>query len=295
MNVFKFIFKRQGVVFLILAFVLVGLEGCRGTQKIKPKAASPNSLTKRVLVLPFENRTPMAHWRIGEMMENILNQKFHQENGFTVLPFEQIKKLKELRHLELVQNGIANKAVVRKLWSFKGVQIMVFGEILTVKVQEEVINKRDKNIPGFINLRYTLKAISTFNGHSYYDQLVDQKVLLNPSETLRENQIIAPERLRDLLNQTLTSRWDSFLKETSSIPWTGKVLRVSGEVVYINAGNLTGLQVGEVLEVSHEEKSVRYFQGKIRVRELYGRDQAACILVEGGPFEKDDLVYRKLN
>jgi hypothetical protein len=78
---------------------------------------------------------------------------------------------------------------------------------------------------------------------------------------------------------------------------------VSGERVFINAGRLSGLQVGDILKVTEEGDDVydpengRFIgtapgrlKGTIEVVSYFGRDGAIAVVHSGSGFQENDRV-----
>jgi hypothetical protein len=78
---------------------------------------------------------------------------------------------------------------------------------------------------------------------------------------------------------------------------------ISGERVYVNAGRLSGLQVGDILKVTEEGDDVydpdtgRFIgtapgrlKGTIEVVSYFGKDGAIAVIHSGSGFQENDRV-----
>ncbi len=89
----------------------------------------------------------------------------------------------------------------------------------------------------------------------------------------------------------------------AGLPWQAKVFLVQGNLVYLSAGRLSGLQVGDRLEVAGGQRPIRdprtgMVVGQvpgppkalIQVRRFFGYDLAEAVLVQGGGVRMGDLA-----
>jgi hypothetical protein len=74
--------------------------------------------------------------------------------------------------------------------------------------------------------------------------------------------------------------------------WFCRIAKVEGEEVYINAGKLTGLKVGDVIEVFRpgapgERGEVK---GKVKISAFFGIDASMGRLIQGKNPDVNDIV-----
>jgi len=76
------------------------------------------------------------------------------------------------------------------------------------------------------------------------------------------------------------------------LDWFCRIAKVEGEEVYINAGRLTGLKVGDVMDVfrsggSGERGEVK---GKIKISAFFGIDASMGRLIQGKNPNVNDIL-----
>lgn len=99
---------------------------------------------------------------------------------------------------------------------------------------------------------------------------------------------------------------DDLLKAVLMLDWHGRVASIENGRVYLNAGRLSGLEKGSVLEVYALGDQIvdaktkmplgnvkGAYKGEIEVTELFGVDASAAKVVKGTNFSATDLVYSK--
>jgi hypothetical protein len=87
------------------------------------------------------------------------------------------------------------------------------------------------------------------------------------------------------------------------ISWEGRIVKVVGSNIYINAGRLSGLNIGDILKVLTQGEDIydpltgAYIgrsqgqpKGTIEVKDYIGPDAALCVIHSGGGFFENDVV-----
>ncbi len=93
------------------------------------------------------------------------------------------------------------------------------------------------------------------------------------------------------------------LSAITKIQWQGRVALVQGDRVYINAGRLSGLQVGDILKVSEESQELfdpetggflgevpGRMKGTVEVISYFGKDGAVGLVHSGSGFQENDRI-----
>jgi len=99
---------------------------------------------------------------------------------------------------------------------------------------------------------------------------------------------------------------DELLTTVRSLGWHARVASVDKGRTFLNAGGLTGLKEGDVLEVFGPGEQVidnvtglpigrlkGTYKGEIVIFEVFGVDASSARVTKGGPFSPGDLVYLK--
>jgi hypothetical protein len=74
--------------------------------------------------------------------------------------------------------------------------------------------------------------------------------------------------------------------------WFCRIAKVEGEEVYMNAGKLTGLKVGDVMEVFQPDGYGKQgeVKGRIRVSAFFGIDASMGRLIQGENLDVNDIL-----
>src|SRR5262249_32484993 len=65
-----------------------------------------------------------------------------------------------------------------------------------------------------------------------------------------------PELIRESLYSAFQGSILPIIKAVDKLSWTGKIALVSGDRIYLNAGRITGLNIGDILRVSEDGEEV---------------------------------------
>ena len=89
----------------------------------------------------------------------------------------------------------------------------------------------------------------------------------------------------------------------SKLDWTGRVARILGSKIYVNAGRRSGLNVGDILKIMTEGQEIYdpesgallgvskgEVKGTLEVIDYFGPDGSVAILHSGGSVTEGDFV-----
>ena len=93
------------------------------------------------------------------------------------------------------------------------------------------------------------------------------------------------------------------VNSVQKLSWEGRVAMVKGERDYLNAGRISGLQIGDILRISEEGEDVHdpetgsyigrvsgRLKGTVEIVSYFGKDGAISVLHSGSGFRENDLV-----
>jgi hypothetical protein len=112
-----------------------------------------------------------------------------------------------------------------------------------------------------------------------------------------------PELVRTAIRKAFLSAVPNVLRSVEKLAWEGRVAMVSGERIFLNAGRLSGLQVGDILKVTEEGEDVydpdtgRFIgtapgrlKGTVEVVSYFGKDGAIAVIHSGSGFQENDRI-----
>ena len=305
------LFVRLGLFpILIISFIA---SSCAPITRRKPisKASKYKTVTefspirKKIALLPFYNESPMGGDDLAITATEELRREVSKSREFLFDPeaeniFGNSKEIYAGGGIKLAQ--LARKA------KLSGVNIVVFGRIKEARVRQ----KSDEI--GFV--RKVKSLAESYLEVKVYDVLTNKELF---SETLDGN--ISDDNLKfyqaetednlsyrqDLLRYSVKVAARKFVpkivKLGSRLDWMGRVAKIIGTRIYINAGRSSGLNLGDILKVITEGQEIfdpetgamigmsqGEVKGTLEVVDYFGQDGAVCNLHSGGSVTEGDFV-----
>lgn len=298
------------IPFIVISFILTS---CAPIARRKPlaKTAKINSVTefspikKKIALLSFYNESPMG----GEDLAITATEEFRREisrsREFLLDPeaesiFGTSKEIYAGGGIKLAQ--LARKA------KMSGVNIVVFG-----RVKEARVRQKSDEI-GFVRKMKSLaetiveiKVYDVLTNKELFSESVDGNI---SDDNLRFYQTESEENLsyrQDLLRYSVKVAVRKIvprvIKIGSRLDWMGRVAKIIGSRIYINAGRTSGINIGDILKVVTEGQEIYdpesgamigmsegEVKGTLEVVDYFGQDGAVCTLHSGGSVTEGDFV-----
>jgi len=307
--------------FLLLAAAFFIFSGCSaktsGTVKddssltgISDELAPTGEYTGpklRVGVVNFKNKTPSKNIGVGEAAADILGTILQKTERFIIIPQQDIQSV--LDQQALGASGAIDPASAAKMGKILGLNAMVTGAITAYSEAEEgsdyLVYKNKKQIAR-VTVDYRIVdtttgiQIAADSGQGVYEKKTGGALGLGSKASYDSD--LRDGALRDALTKAMVNMLDQFERQE----WTGRIAKVSGRTVYINAGQKTGLRVGEVLlvqelgeEIIDPQTNVSLgrapgnMKGEVMVTGFFGKDGSVATTKSGTGFTANDLVRLK--
>lgn len=260
----------------------------------------------RILVLPFLDERPDHSGKMTEVARQTVVRELLKTRQFVVVSADDLNQ--DLKKYLTDENEYDLNAVSRQAAAL-GVSAVVEGKVLSI---------RARRVGDSVGLIRQLKAqvssqvrIRIFAGKSGKEILNEVRSADTEATATRVGEsgdILTslsddPELIQAAIRKAFVGVVPNVVRAVEKLSWEGRVAMVSGERVFINAGRLTGLQVGDVLKVTEEGDDVydpetgRFIgvapgrlKGTIEVVSYFGKDGAIGIIHSGSGFQENDRV-----
>ena len=269
----------------------IGIGYMPGATPITFDYPSPK-MKRRVLVLPADDRTNYKSEQLGELATRRLITRL--ESTGAIICFDPATTN--------IQGSFTDPANIKTLNEVFGVQAVLKSVLSDVYTTTTKIEGKDENEASFAMSKLSIDVYDTDTG-----LMLKQLAGRNPLSLSREKGELSPEKAKikaiDLAIEMIS---DDLLKAVLSLDWHARIASIDEEKVYINAGRLSGLEKGKVLEVyTAGEKIIDSktkaplgttkgtFKGELEVVELFGVDASWTKSKKGGSFSPTDIVYIK--
>lgn len=257
----------------------------------------------RILILPFLDERPSSG--LGDAARPAVVRDLQRAGPFVILnsddvPQDPKRYLTELNEYDLAQ--------VSKQAAALGIAAVVEGKVLEVRV------KRIGDTLGLIreaklhvSARVRVRVYAGRSGKEIFSDVRASEAEVSATlvgeidgrTSLRDD----PELSRVAVARAFQAAAPDLIRAVEKLGWEGRVATISGERVFINAGRLTGLQVGDILKVTEEGDDIydpetgRFvgtapgrLKGTVEVMSYFGKDGAIAVIHSGAGFLENDHV-----
>ncbi len=261
----------------------------------------------RVGVVNFQNKTPSKRIGIGEAAADILGTILQKTKRFIIIPQQDIASI--LDQQALGASGAIDPATAAKMGKILGLNAMVTGAITAYSEAEEgsdyLVYKKKKQIAR-VTVDYRIVdtttgiQIAADSGQGVYEKATGGALGLGSKASYDSD--LRDGALRDALTKAMVNMLQQFERQE----WSGRIASIKGRTVYLNAGQKTGLKVGDLLMVQElgEEiidpqtnvslgRAPGSMKGELMITGFFGNDGSVATIKSGTGFKQNDLVKYK--
>ena len=247
-------------------------------------------LKKKILVARFDDRmdrNAQGEESLGDWATEKLIKELNRRSLQTlVVDFEAVKEFLTKRGIS--PSDLETPQVLRLINEVFGIQALVVGQlsgpyVFTTKPGKE--GKAEETSSAI--LKIDLSVLETFSGK--------RKTLsvTNPIVATRERGAFSEEKAKvKAVELAVADLGRALVRELEGLDWFCRVAKVDDGKVFLNAGRLTGLKVGDVLSIVHrtEPGKPEEMKGKLRISALFGIDASVGNVIDGTIPESNDIL-----
>ncbi len=300
---------------VLLLCALVVISSCstqrairRDAQGMRPLSKAKkvfSGIRKKVALLPFFNEAPYGGTDLAVTATQELMRELSRTGEFVIDPLAA-KSFGSSK--EIYSGGGANLVQVSRKAKILGVNFIVFGRIMDARIREKsdeigFIRKTKAYAESKVEVRIfdvnSNKEIYTATLKGYAD---DSSFRFFKSEA--ESRL---EYRRNLLRYVVKIAVRKSIPQvvtiSSKLDWVGRVAKIIGNKIYINAGRKSGVHISDILKVVTEGVEIYdpatgallgvskgEIKGTIEVIDYFGDDGTIAILHSGGSVIEGDFV-----
>ena len=293
---------------ILLFFVSCAPINRRRSLPQSPKVNSVSDFSpikKKIALLPFYNESPMG----GEDLAITALEEFRREMSRSrEFLFDPEAENIFGTSKEIYAGGGVKLAQLSRKAKLSGVNIVIFGRIKEARVRQKTdeigLVRKVKSIAESIVEIKVFDVLS--NKELFTDNLdgniTDDNFRFYNSEA-EENYSYRQDLLRYSARVAVRKFIPRIVKVGSRLDWMGRVAKIIGTRIYINAGRTSGINLGDILKVITEGQEVYdpesgamigmsqgEVKGTLEVIDYFGQDGAVCNLHSGGSVTEGDFV-----
>ena len=257
----------------------------------------PVGFKKKVAILDFENKTTYQGEKIGEVAAKMFSDKIDATQRLIIADKAVIADLLQ-RQGERVES-LLDPAVMKLAHQRVGVQAFTLGTVTDVGLLASKASETSGEEVSFATAKVEVRLIDASTGNPLRT-FIGRSPIFGTRESGENSRGKAVTRAIEL---SLDEILDGFIRQLDLLDWSTTVARVEGDNLYLNAGKLSGLRIGDVFEIYEPGKEIIHpatklslgwttgqLKGAVRITDLFGVDAATGKAVQGQGFNVNDVV-----
>lgn len=266
--------------------------------------ASPR---KRVMVLPFLADEGVNATSTTERLarESLLREIHRSSDDFVLVPPSDFPK--EVQ--SFVKNGAYDLEAMAKLASQLGLAALIEGRItaLNAKRTSDPVGLV-RQVRAKIDATATVRMVNAKNGKMMLEETQrasaeDEIMRVGERATSDRDLQNDPKLVQDVVLEAFRNTAPKIVQLIDKLGWEGRVAMLKGERLYLNAGRISGLQVGDILKVVEDGEDVYdpetgslighvpgRVKGTVEVISYFGKDGSVSVVHSGSGFKENDKV-----
>jgi len=252
---------------------------------------------RKVAILDFENKTTYKEEEIGGAVAKKLSDKL--EATQRVVTVDKVVVSEMLKREGLSFENLSDPPVMKRAHQSFGIQAYAQGTVTEVSLLSSKASEASDEEVSFATAKLEIRLIDASTGN-----LLKSFIGRNPIFGTKESgEYSRSKAVLKAIDFSLDDILEGFLRQLDLLDWETSIAKIEGENLYINAGRLSGLRIGDTFEIFAPGKEIIHpttkfslgwttgqLKGAIRITELFGVDAAIGKVVQGQGFATNDVV-----
>jgi curli biogenesis system outer membrane secretion channel CsgG len=252
---------------------------------------------KKIVILDFENKTTYKEEKIGEAVAKKLSDKLDATQRTLIVDENRVSELLNKEGLSF--SALSDPPAMKRAHQSLGIQAFVTGTVTDVSLLSSKKSDGSEDEASFATSKVEVRLIDSSTGN-LLKTFIGRSPIFGTREAGDGSRGKAVEKAIDLCIDEIM---EGFLRYLDLLEWSTSLAKVDGSNLYINAGKLSGLRIGDTLEIYEPGIEIIHpatnlslgwttgkLRGAIRVSDLFGVDAAIGKIVQGQGFAQNDVV-----
>ena len=203
---------------------------------------------KKIVVLDFENKTTYKDEMIGEAMAKKISDKL--EATQRVVVFDGIVLTERLNKEGLTFNVISDSPAMKQAHRLLGIQAYVSGMVTDVSLLSSKKSEESEEEVAFATAKIEVRLVDASTGN-----LLKTFIGRSPIFGTRESgENSRGKAVMKALDSGIEDVMEGFLRYLDLLEWSTSIAKMEGDSLYLNAGRMSGIRVGDTLKVYEPRK-----------------------------------------
>jgi hypothetical protein len=264
-----------------------------------------SGVKKKVALLPFFNESPFESEDLEVNATEELRVELSRTGEFMIDPAS--KKLFGTSK-EIYAGGGMKLVQLTRLAKNAGINFVIFGRVIDARVRE----KADeigfvRQMKSYTESKVEIRVFDVNAGKEIYTETLngsaDDSTYRFFSSDREEYLTYRRDLLRYAVRVAVRKSVPKINELASKLDWVGRVAKIIGNKIYLNAGRDSGINVGDILKIITEGQEIfdpetgaligmskGDMKGTIEVVDYFGTDGSIAILHSGGQVLEGDFV-----
>ena len=264
-----------------------------------------SGVKKKVAVLAFFNEAPYGGHDLATTATAEIRFELAQTAQFIIDPTAS-KVFGSSK--EIYAGGGANLVQVSRKAKIMGFNFLVFGRIIDARIREKTdeigLIRQTKS---YTESQLEIRIFDVNANKEIYTETLNGYADDKTYRFFKADQESRLEYRRDLLRYgvkvAVRRAIPQILKISAKLDWMGRVAKIIGSKIYVNAGRNSGLHISDILKVMTEGTEIYdpetgallgmskgEIKGTIEIIDYFGEDGSIAILHSGGSVSEGDYV-----
>jgi hypothetical protein len=252
---------------------------------------------KKVAILDFENNTTYKDEKIGEAVARRLSDKL--ESTQRVVTLDKIVVAEMLKREGYKFENFSDLSAMKRAHQSLGIQALALGMVTDVSILSSKASETSDEEVAFATAKVEIRLIDASTGN-LLKTFIGRSPIFGTKESGENSR---GKAVLKAIEFGLDDILEGFLRQLDLLDWTTTIAKVEGENIYLNAGKLSGIRIGDTLEVFEPGKEILHpttnlslgwtigkLKGIIKITELFGVDASIGKVGQGTGFSNMDVV-----
>src|SRR4030043_505092 len=252
---------------------------------------------RKVAILDFENNTTYKDEKIGEAVAKKLSDKLEATQRVVALDKTVVSEV--LKREGFKFETLSDPSAMKRARTSLGVQAFALGTVTDVSLLSSKASETSDEEVAFATAKVEIRLIDASTGN-LLKTFIGRSPIFGTKET---GEYSRGKAVLKAIEFGLDDILEGFLRQLDLLDWTTTIAKIEGENIYLNAGKLSGVRIGDALEVFEPGKEIfnpatnlslgwttGKLKGAVRVNDLFGVDAAVGQTVQGAGFSSNDVV-----
>jgi hypothetical protein len=252
---------------------------------------------RKVAILDFENNTLYKEEKIGEAVAKKLSDKLEATQRVVILDKTVVSEMLNRQGFKF--ENLSDPPVMKRTHQSLGIQAFALGTVTDVSILSSKTSETSDEEVAFATAKVEIRLIDASTGN-LLKTFIGRSPIFGTKET---GEYSRGKAVIKAIEFGLDDILEGFLRQLDLLDWTTTLAKIEGENLYINAGKLSGLRIGDTLEIFEPGKEIIHpttqfslgwttgqLKGIVKITELFGVDAAIGKVVQGNGFSPNDVV-----